>query len=66
MKRIADKLSANGTVNNCNSATSPGDTHSGRRRTQMTQANITAVKQVMDRDAQKVMLQIIDLDLFCP
>ena len=38
---------------NCNSANSPGDTHSGRRRTARTDQNKQAVKAVMDRDAPK-------------
>ena len=44
-----------GTVNNCNSKASPGDTHSGIPRTQRVQPVISSVKQVIDRYAEKVM-----------
>lgn len=53
IRRIFEKQVQKGTVLNCNSAKSPGDTHSGRRRSARTDANKAAVKQVMDRDAQK-------------
>ena len=53
MRRIWLKQMQKGTVNNCNSKTSPGDTHSGRPRTQRTDQNKTAVKTVLNRDAQK-------------
>ena len=39
IRRIFKKQSEKGTVLNCNSASSPGDTHSGRRRTVRTDAN---------------------------
>ena len=42
-----------GTVNNCNSKTSPGDTYSGRPKTRRTDENKTAVKTVLNRDTQK-------------
>ena len=51
MRRIWKKQIENGTVNNCNSKASPGDTYSGRPRTQRTAENIGDVKNVMDRDA---------------
>lgn len=53
MKRIWEKQMLLGTVNNCNSKSSPGATHSGRRRTVRTPANSAAVKNVMDRDSTK-------------
>ena len=53
MRRIWVKQKGKGTVNNCNSKSSPGDTHSGRPRTQRTPQNLAAVKAVMDRDAPK-------------
>ena len=43
-----------GTVLNCNSKTSPGDTHSGRTRLTRTPSNMARVKAVLDRDAPKV------------
>ena len=42
-----------GTVNNCNSKVSPGDSHSGKQRTIRTPPIQQAVKRVMDRDAPK-------------
>ena len=54
MRRIWTKQMVNGTVNNCNSKTSPGPTYIGRPRTQRTPQNIAAVKAVMDRDAPKM------------
>ena len=51
---IWKKQMTKGTVNNCNSKTSPGDCHSGRPRTVRTEANTANVKAVMDRDALKV------------
>ena len=42
-----------GTVNNCNSKTSPGETHSGRPRTQRTEEKKVTVKAIMDRDSTK-------------
>ena len=53
MKRIWEKQMATGTVNNNNSKSSPGLTHSGRPRTVRTPPNNAAVKTVMDRDATK-------------
>ena len=55
LKNIWRKQLDKGTVNNCNSKSSPGDTHSGRPTTQRTAPNIAAVKAVMDRDATKQM-----------
>ena len=55
MKRIWEKQMRTGTVNNNNSKSSPGLTHSGRPRTVRTPANKAAVKAVMDRDATKEM-----------
>ena len=47
MKRIWEKQMLKGTVNNCNSKSSPGATHSGRTRTVRTPTNAAAVKNVM-------------------
>ena len=44
-----------GTVNNCNSASSPGDSHSGRSVTVNNPDNRARVKAVCDRDKQKVL-----------
>ena len=48
MRLIWEKQMDKGTVNNCNSKTSPGPTYSGRRRTARTAANSVLVKAVMD------------------
>ena len=53
IRAIYKKQVAKGTVLNCNSVSSPGDTHSGRRRTTRTDQNKQAVKALMDRDAPK-------------
>ena len=53
MAKILKKQMEKGTVNNCNSKTSPGDSHSGRIRTHKTPANTVLVKGVMDRDGPK-------------
>ena len=53
VKRLYEKQLEKGTVNNCNSATSPGATHSGRPRTSRSPPNCQEVKNVMDRDATK-------------
>ena len=53
MANMWRKQMLKGTVNNCNSKSSPGDTYSGRARTARTPANIVLVKGVMDRDAVK-------------
>ena len=54
MRKIWQKQMQNGTVNNCNSKSSPGPTHSGRPKTARTPPNIQAVKAKCNRDAQKV------------
>ena len=54
-RKIWEKFRHNGTVNNCNSKSSPGQTYSGRPRTARTPPNCAAVKAVMDRDAVKVL-----------
>ena len=54
MKRMWEKQIKLGTILNCNSITSPGDTHSGRPRTSRTPTHMVWVKTVMDRDAPKV------------
>ena len=41
------------TVHNINSASSPGDTHSGRKRTARSEENIAAVKAAIDGDNDK-------------
>lgn len=41
------------TVHNLNSSVSPGDSHSGRKRTARSAHNIAAVKAVLDADAEK-------------
>lgn len=54
MVRIWRKQLKKGTINNCNSKSRPGVNHSGRPRTVRTPGNTQAVKDVMDRDAGKV------------
>ena len=54
MRKIWKKQLKNGTVNNCNSKSSPGPTHSGRPKTARTPPNIQSVKAKCNRDAQKV------------
>ena len=54
IKNIWEKQMEKGTVLNCNSKSSPGDTYSGRRRSVRTPANTVLVKGVMDRDSVKV------------
>ena len=53
VRRLYKKQLKNGTVNNCNSKSSPGESHSGCRRSGRSPENIAAVKAVMDRDAPK-------------
>ena len=53
IRRIWEKQMNKGTVNKCNSKSSPGLTFSGRPRTQRTPPTIASVKGVMDRDAAK-------------
>ena len=55
MKRIWEKQVVLGTVKNCNSKTSPGNTYSGRPKTQRTPAKKIAIKNVLDRDSEKQM-----------
>ena len=50
---IWKKQMAKGTINNCNSKSSPGPTYSGRRRTRRDNATLARAKAVMDRDAVK-------------
>ena len=47
------KTSEFGTVHNLNSANSPGDGHSGRRRSARSQAMVQAVKDVVAEDRDK-------------
>ena len=51
--RLYRKLKDKGTINNLNSAASPGQTHSGRPRTSRTPPKCQEVKNVMDRDSTK-------------
>ena len=53
VRRLYKKQSENGTVNNCNSKSSPGASYSGRRRSGRSPQNIAGAKAVMDRDATK-------------
>ena len=53
LQQIWEKQMNHGTVLNCNSKTSPGQTCSGRPRTSTTPAMKTALKAVLDRDAVK-------------
>ena len=53
VRNLYNKQVKNGTVNNCNSKSSPGDSHSGRPRSGRSPQNIADVKVVMDRDATK-------------
>ena len=41
------------TVHNLNSKTSPGDSHSGRKRSAITPESIQAVQDMLDRDCEK-------------
>ena len=52
IRKVWKKQITNGTVNNCNSSSSPGS-HSGRRKTVRTPANIVAVRNRMNRDSVK-------------
>ena len=54
IKEMWEKQIRLGTILNCNSKSSPGNTYSGRPRTSRTPANMVRVKAVMDRDAPKV------------
>ena len=58
IKRLWEKQTEKGTILNCNSMTSPGETHSGRPRTSRTPTNMARVKTVMDRDAPKVKIML--------
>ena len=53
IRKIFKKQLNLGTVNNVNSASSPGQSHSGRRRTVRTDPNKNQVKALLDRDAGK-------------
>ena len=54
MKNIWEKQMKNGTVTNCCSKVSPGQTYSGRPKSARSVENIDRVRAVMDRDALKV------------
>ena len=54
IKKMWEKQMKLGTVLNCNSKTSPGESCSGRPRTSRTLENMVQVKAVLDRDAPKV------------
>ena len=47
------KFSNNGTVHNLNSANSPGESHSGRKRSARSEAMVQAVKDVVAQDRDK-------------
>ena len=53
IRRVYKKQMLHGTVNNCNSSSSPGVTHSGRPRTVRTPGNTNRVRDRMNRDAVK-------------
>ena len=53
IRRVYRKQMLNGTVNNCNSSTSPGVSHSGRPRTARTPGNTNRVRDRMNRDSVK-------------
>lgn len=53
IRRVWKKQMMNGTVNNCNSSSSPGVSHSGRPRTARTPGNIVLVRDRMNRDSVK-------------
>ena len=56
IRKIWTKQLEKGTVNNCNSKSSPGDSFSGKPRTARTRANTVLVKGLLDRDEVKVIL----------
>ena len=53
VRRLCAKQLSLGTVNNCNSKSSPGASYSGRPRTKRTPPNAQEVKNVLDRDKNK-------------
>ena len=53
IRRVYRKQMLNGTVNSCNSSTSPGVSHSGRPRTARTPGNTNRVRDRMNRDSVK-------------
>ena len=55
IRALLKKQAEKGTILNCNKASSPGDSHSGRRYTVNTPVNIEAVKAVLDRDKDKML-----------
>ena len=55
IRALLRKQAEKGTILNCNKASSPGDSHSGRRYTVNTPVNIEAVKAVLDRDKDKML-----------
>lgn len=58
VRKMYNKHETKFTLHNCNSASSPGDTNSGRPRTTRTGWNTRRVKNVMDRDARKDIKEI--------
>ena len=55
MKKIWEKQMKLGTVNNCCSKVSPGDSYSGRPKSARSNENVERVRATMDRDALKVL-----------
>ena len=55
VRDLLKKQQKYGTVNNCNSASSPSETHSGRKTTALTPEVLEAVKTVLDRDKGKML-----------
>ena len=53
IRDLLKKQAEKGIILNCYKASSPGDSHSGRRYTVNTPENIEAVKAVLDRDKDK-------------
>ena len=53
LRKLLEKQKLKGTILNCNKVSSPGESHSGHRRSVNTPENQEAVKNVMDRDCAK-------------
>lgn len=53
VRNLMKKQLSKFTMHNCNSKDSPGNTHSGRTRTVVTERNKRRVKRIMDRDSAK-------------
>ena len=51
--KIYEKQMKHQTCHNLNSASSPGDSHSGRKRTVRTQQNIDRVRRAIEQDNQR-------------